>query len=553
MLENYFALRARKDRLPCNDPLTHQHRRRARGVTLESEIREYIEKKARAVLAKERAKLASSHRYAGRFQKRTGQPAIIVSQVTPAHWAYHPHFDPIHCIKHSKYIANRIWKSVQGDRYEPVPAVKFDVPKPGGGQRPIMSFGIPDTAIANLLHRRLTYRNSRLFSGYSYAYRHDRNVFDAILLLQRSLANSKIYAVQYDFKGYFDSISHDYLIKIVNDRDRFIISEAERVVISSFLSHRYADFISYPNGVFERRLRGVPQGSSLSLFLANAAAHDLDLALERQNGTFVRFADDVVSITHNYTDAARVAAQFRNHCAAAGLELNYSKSPGIKYFDVGPSLDARTMFIDSDDSGELETIERFDFLGHSFSQCGTGLSEKSVKRIKKKISRIIYIHLLLNPRKGMFNPARLSPTAYDWDLVTCLNEIRRYMYGGLYESEITAFLNLGTKLRAVRGLMAFYPMVTDPSDLIKLDGWLLSVVKRALRERVRVLGKLGFSHTKISETELLAGSWYKELSIKNECRIPSFVKGWRAARKFYLRFGLNEIRPPEYYSLTAIY
>lgn len=416
-----------------------------------------------------------------------------------------------------------------------------------------MAFGIPDSALANLLHRRMTKRNERLFSSYSYAYRADRNVFDAVLLLQRSLLNNKTYVIQYDFKAFFDSISHDYITGIVNDRNRFIISNAERKVISAFLCHRYSDYLSYPAGAHTQRKCGVPQGSSLSLFLANAAAHDLDLALERQNGSFVRFADDVVAVTHSYDDAERVSRQFRQHCKIAGLELNYEKSPGIKYFDIGPSLDRRSFFIDDDDAGHLETLASFDFLGHSFTQSGTGLSKKSIKRIKRKISRIIYIHLLLYPRRGQFSPLRLSPTANDWDLVTCLNEVRRYMYGGLYEREVEGFLNSGIKLRAVRGLMSFYPMVTDSSGLVMLDGWLLSVTRRALRERARVLAGLGQAVKPIPNSGLLSGDWYNEPTIPNESRLPSFVRGWRAARKFYLRFGLNEIRPPTYYSLTASY
>lgn len=520
---------------------------------MEAELREEIERKAQAVLAKQRSDKRRAERYGRRFERRTGLVANVPPQSSPAHWGFHPQFDPIHCIRHSKYIAKHIWRKIETDNYDPIPAVKFDIPKPGGGTRPIMSFSIPDSALANLLHRRLTKRNSRLFSGYSYAYRKDRNVFDAILLLQRSLWNSKTYIIQFDFRSFFDSISQEYLKKIVSDEDRFIISMAERKVINSFLSHRYARFDEYQTAGFLSRDRGVPQGSSLSLFLANAAAHDLDLALERQNGTFVRFADDVVAVTHSYADAERVAAQFRQHCNATELEINYEKSPGIKYFDIGPSLDKRSLFIDNDDGGSLETIEKFDFLGHSFSQHGTGLSEKSVKRIKRRISRIVYIHLLLYPRRGQFTGNRLSQTAYDWDLVTCLNEIRRYMYGGLFESEIYAFLTLGTKLRAVRGLMAFYPMVTDPRDLVALDGWLLNIVKRALRERHRVLHGLGYNVAPLSNSSLLSGNWYNEPTIQHECKMPSFIMGWRAARKFYLRFGLNEIRAPNYYSVSSIY
>lgn len=520
---------------------------------MKQELREEIERKARAILSRERMKLASSHRYAARFRKRTGAQPIIISPVNPAHWSYHPQFDPVHCIRHSRYIAKHIWRKVQDGTYAPIPAVKFDIEKPGGGTRPIMAFSIPDAALANLLHRNMTRRNARLFSGYSYAYRHDRNVFDAVLLLQRSLGNSKTYVIQYDFKAFFDSISHDYITKVINDRERFIISEAERTAISAFLRHRYSDFLSYPIGLHMQRDRGVPQGSSLSLFLANAAAHDLDLALERQNGTFVRFADDVVSVTHSYQDAARVATQFREHCKAAGLELNYEKSPGIKYFDIGPSLDKRNLFIDHDDAGQLETIGVFNFLGHSFTQFGTGLFDKSIVRVKRKISRILYIHLLLYPKRGQFNSNRLSQTAYDWDLITALNEVRRYMYGGLYEKEIQQFLEEGTKLRAVRGLMSFYPMVTDPSCLITLDGWLISAVRRAMRERRKVLAQLGHQLAPVTEKQLLEGSWYNEPLVPNEAKVPSFVRGWRAARKFYLRFGLNQVKAPTYYSLTASY
>ncbi|MGX5714315.1 reverse transcriptase domain-containing protein [Sphingopyxis terrae subsp. ummariensis] len=355
---------------------------------MESELREEIECKAQAVLAKQRSEAKRAERYGRRFERRTGIAANVPPQVNPAHWAFHPQFDPVHCIRHSKYIAKHIWRKIEAGTYEPIPAVKFDIPKPGGGTRPIMSFSIPDSALANLLHRRLTKRNSRLFSGYSYAYRKDRNVFDAILLLQRSLWNSKTYIIQYDFRAFFDSISQEYLKKIVSDENRFIISMAERNVINSFLSHRYARFDEYQTAGFLLRERGVPQGSSLSLFLANAAAHDLDLALERQNGTFVRFADDVVAVTHSYTDAARVAAQFRLHCNATELEINYEKSPGIKYFDIGPSLDSRSLFIDHDDGGNLETIDKFDFLGHSFSQHGTGLSEKVLKESREEFQEL---------------------------------------------------------------------------------------------------------------------------------------------------------------------
>jgi RNA-directed DNA polymerase len=33
---------------------------------------------------------------------------------------------------------------------------------------------------------------------------------------------------------------------------------------------------------------------------------------------------------------------------------------------------------------------------------------------------------------------------------------------------------------------------------------------------------------------------------KPETALPSFVRGWRAARKYYLTYGLTDVEPPQY-------
>jgi hypothetical protein len=442
---------------------------------------------------------------------------------------------------------------LQAGTYEPTPAVKFDIPKPDGSSRTIMAFTIPDSALANVIHRNITRRNINQFSSYSFAYRHDKTVFDAILNLRRSLSGPKSYVVQYDFSKYFDTINHSYLRKVLFDRRSFIISTAERVAIDKFLEHSYAGVNEYDSGLFEVRSAGVPQGSSLSLFLSNAAAHELDLALERKNGTFVRFADDVVAITHTYSDALEVASQFRTHCKDAGLKINFEKSPGILLFGGGPERDKRDFVLDTDDGALLETVEHVDYLGHRISPSGIYLPDKSVRRIKKRISDIVHKHLFLYRRgiSGALNADRVGPGFRDWDLVTCVNEIRKYIYGGLREVQIEAFLENRDTLPFVRGLMAFFPLTSNSRQLGELDGWLLNIVKRAQRERVRVLESFGVDLEVLTKSEILSGSWYAYPEINSDMRLPSFLRGWRASRKYYLRYGLASIRPPSYYSLLS--
>lgn len=521
--------------------------------TLQAEI----ERKAKRILEKQRYSAALSRKYSAKFTKRTGVQSSASIKDRPDYWDLHPHFDPVYCIKHSKYLSRIIWSRIQANNYQPIPAIQFQIDKPDGGFREIMQFGIPDSAIANLFHRRITKRNSGLFSAYSFAYRADKTIFEAIIHLKRLMSHPKTYILKYDYRKYFDTIEHDYLKRLLSQR-QFVISSAERNVISAFLTHEYTIYPSWQTRKYTRRQIGVPQGSSLSLFLSNIAAHELDMELERLNGSFVRFADDVIALAHSYTDARRIELSFREHCDKTGVSINFDKSPGIQLLNGRSSQDTRTFFLDEDDGSSLNHVKFVDFLGHRVSPEQIDLPAKAVARIKKRISRIINIHLILYARrrnKSPINPDRLGAGHLDWDLVTCLNEIRRYIYGGLAEAEIRAFIDDDKKLRIVRGLLAFYPLVTTSDSLKQLDGWLKNVVQRAIVERNKLIKNEGLPANlqyKISEPFLISGDWYNS-SVPNETRLPSFVLGWRAARKYYARYGLSGIEGPSYYSAMSLY
>nr|WP_298928730.1 reverse transcriptase domain-containing protein [uncultured Erythrobacter sp.] len=515
-------------------------------------IEEEIERKARSILAKHRRSDGAAQKHAQRFTTRTGQASIASPYQRPPYWDFDRQFDPVYCIAHARFLAKSIWKKIQSESYEPQPAILFEIDKPDGGIRQIMSFTIPDSAVANIFNRRLTHRNSGLFSAYSFAYRPEKTIFDAIIHLQRMMQPLKTFVLQYDYSKYFDTIEHSYLDKLVESQG-FIITRAERHVIRSFLQHRYATYPSWQTRKFAQRDRGVPQGSSISLFLSNIAAHELDMELERLDGTFVRFADDVIAIAHSYSDAREIELQFRRHCERSGVQINFEKSSGISLMDKRNSDDTRSFFIDTDDGDDLSKLSFVDFLGHRVAPDEVALTDKAVKRIKRRLSQIIYIHLLQYPKRGHpIDPNRIGRPHVDWDLVTCLNEIRRYIYGGLKERDLDRFLEDDIKLPIVRGLMAFYPLLTNVKKQASLDGWLKNVILRAVRERNRLIQAQSGPTYEMGEDVLLNGSWHVS-DVPNETKLPSFVLGWRAARKFYKRYGLSEIRAPSYYSLMSLY
>lgn len=514
-------------------------------------IEEALIRKARSALRRHQAGIATSRKYASKYSKRTGQAPGAPRVSDPSAWGLHPHFDPKYCIKHSRFLSRTIWRKIQRGDYSPTPAVQYEIEKPGGGTRVIMAFSIPDAAVANVVHRAATRRNINILSSNSYAYRPDKSVFDAIINLRRSVIGNKVYVIQYDFSKFFDTIDQDYIEKIISDRRNFVLSNAERTVAKAFLHHRFARVSDYASGEFETRSAGVPQGSSMSLFLSNATGHALDLSLERMNGSFVRFADDVVAVTQTFTDALRVAEEFRAHCAAAGLRINREKSPGIRLLGGSRELEKRTMAIDRDDIAELKTIDHIDYLGHRVCHDRVELPEKSIRRVKRRISSIVHKHLFLYTRgqDGVMANNRIGADFFDWDFVTCLNEIRKYIYGGLGERQIQQFLLQNQKPPGIRGLMGFMPLLTNRKQLEDLDGWLLNILARAQRERIRVAQGHGFVLRRLTKEQIIDGSWYTFDQVGQDSAAPSFVRAWRAARKFYLRYGLVGIEPPAYYSM----
>jgi retron-type reverse transcriptase len=507
---------------------------------MQNAIKRQIKLLCRRAIDRAEERRTKQNEYADKFEKRTGKKA--------GHPTYspnypHKHFDPIYCKRNANFLAKTIWHKIQSGTYEPKPAVRFDVPKASGGTRPIMQFSIPDSAVAGVLNRRLTLRNLKKQSGNSFAYRPDRNLFDAILKVRNAIKDHKTFVIQLDFKNYFDSIPHSYLRKLLNDRELLTISSAERNAIYGFLRHRHAIRIDYQNGLFTERREGTPQGSAISLGLANLASQPLDCDLEAINGQFARYADDTVAICYSYEDAIHIQRAFVNHCDISGLEINQKKSDGIRILSKKSNEELDQA------KEELEAITDLKFLGYGISANGFFMHSDVEARLKRTLSRLINLYLIHYIEKHQPNLKRIGP-GYDWDLIGLVSELRNILYGGLSEEDLTRFIKQGKRLRRMRGLMGFYALMDKHDSLIRLDGWLVSTIKQALVKRYKIIG----SGTKVpSARSLIHGYWYMShiyntKSFQPDARMPSFVRGWAAARKYFYSFGLERVDPPKYIS-----
>ncbi len=101
----------------------------------------------------------------------------------------------------------------------------------------------------------------------------------------------------------------------------------------------------------------------------------------------------------------------------------------------------------------------------------------------------------------------------------------------------------------MKGLMSFYALVTNFDQLRDLDGWMKWVVVKGYETRCDILEKkYKVKPYKLTDKQLLDGSWYRFKKYPLETRLPSFIRGWRAARKYYATYGPQVFETPMYYN-----
>jgi RNA-directed DNA polymerase len=137
--------------------------------------------------------------------------------------------------------------------------------------------------------------------------------------------------VDADIRGFFDTISHDWMMRFVEQRvgDRRVLR-----LIRKWLKAGVVE-----DGVFQPAERGTPQGAVISPLLANIYLHyayDLWARQWRQRHAqgamiVVRYADDMVVGFEHRPDAERFLADLRDRLAGFGLDLHPDKTRLIEF------------------------------------------------------------------------------------------------------------------------------------------------------------------------------------------------------------------------------
>lgn len=413
-----------------------------------------------------------------RHNKRSKVTTDPENYPRPSSWAVRPDFDPFHVRSRADVYSHAIRKAIASGSYSVRGPVNFDVKKPGGGTRQITSFGIPDEAVSRITYSHLMNKNRSLLSSRSYAYRNDLNVFDAIDYVSREWRiNSRMYLAEFDLNDYFGSIRHDYIMKCIKDL-RLYMTAREKQLCESFMQAPREE-----SAVELRRKRavGVPQGTSLSLLLANVALTPLDRQLERLQIGFSRFSDDLLMWGTNYDSISRAVDHVHAWSEASGVGLSIDKSPGIRIMARPPLPPA-----------EMQVVESTQFLSHTVTMRSVDVGPKPLADIKSRVKGLIYANLLREAMNGSQDLSRLRKGT-DRDYVTLVSQLRRLLYGALSESQVRRLSRTSYIPKIYySGKVANHPILSGSQAWQEFDQWVAQQVWLALRKRKILLQRQGF-------------------------------------------------------------
>ncbi|MFZ4405267.1 MAG: group II intron reverse transcriptase/maturase [Pseudobdellovibrionaceae bacterium] len=249
-----------------------------------------------------------------------------------------------------KDVSNRILTG----KYRAPMVRRVEIPKVDGKTRPLGIPTVEDRLVQRAVARILEAIYEQDFLECSYGYRPNRNPHMALKGLATSICKGKVsFVYETDIKGYFNTINHQWLRKMVKHR---IKDPLINRLISKWLKAGVMD-----KGVVARPEAGTPQGGPISPILANLYLHYvLDLWFEKRlkgqlkgEAFLHRFVDDFVICIQYECDLNKIVQAVPIRLKEFALTLAENKTRKLSFGKY--ARERAKMF--------SQKLEEFEFLG----------------------------------------------------------------------------------------------------------------------------------------------------------------------------------------------
>ncbi len=241
----------------------------------------------------------------------------------------------------------KLWNRLSSGSYMPPPVRRVDIPKEGGGTRPLGIPTVGDRVAQEVVRRYLEPLLEPVFHTDSYGYRPKRSAIDAIRTARQRCWRYD-WVLDMDIKGFFDNIDHELLLKAVRHHTdcRWVVLYIERWLKAP---------VMLGDGTLVDRDKGTPQGGVISPLLANLFLHyafDEWMKREMPHAPFERYADDIICHCRTEGAARDLWRRLEGRLSDCGLQLHPQKTK-LAYCK------------DTNRKQAFPTVS-FDFLGYRF-------------------------------------------------------------------------------------------------------------------------------------------------------------------------------------------